>query len=105
MLILSNGYWVFQVVDQGVTQSYRDQQVYELEETRKQLMHMVPELAANLPKKKIVEIASLHSSEELFEKDGCVWVGWIGMKFDENGKLKSVSPTWNYGDKDLCFPE
>ena len=55
LLILSNGYWVFQLIDQGITQSYRDQQVYELEETRKQLMHMMPKMAENLPKQRGAE--------------------------------------------------
>jgi hypothetical protein len=104
LLVLSNGWWFYQLLDQGVSQSYRDQKIYELEETRKQLMSMLPHIAADLPKEKIVEIASGYSKTEEFEKDGCVWAGWIGLKFSPSGKLVSVSPAWNLGEPDPCFP-
>jgi hypothetical protein len=104
LLVLSNGWWFYQLLDRGITQSYRDQQIYELEETRKQLMKMMPSISADLPKEKIVEIASQYSKTEKFEKDGCLWAGWIGLKFSQSGELVSVSPSWNYGEQDPCFP-
>ena len=81
-----------------------NQQIYELEETRKQLSHTLPALSENIPRKQIIEIASRYSSFEMFEKDGCYWIGWIGFKFDDSGKLKSVSPSWNFGEQDPCYP-
>ena len=104
LLVLSNGWWLYQLLDQGVTQSYRDQQVYELEETRKQLMNMMPSIAEDLTKEKVVDIASQYSNTDKFEKDGCIWVGWIGLKFNRTGKLESVSPVWFYGEQDPCYP-
>ena len=100
LLILTNGLWLYKIFDQFVTQSFRDHQVYELEETRKQLMQMMPVLVENLPKEKIIEIASQYSNTEKFEKNGCIWVGWIGLKFGKDGNLESVSPVWLYNGKD-----
>jgi len=104
LLLASNTYWLCQVIDSGVTLSYRDQQTYELEETRKQLMATFPEVAKHVTKNEIVAAASKYTEQEGYEKEGCTWVGWLGFKFDENGKLKSVSPAWSYGEKDPCYP-
>ena len=104
LLLASNAFWLYQVVDSGVTLSYRDQQTYELEETRKQLMATFPEVASKVTKEEIIAAASKYTDQEIFEKDGCTWVGWLGFKFDENNKLKSVSPSWLYGEKDPCYP-
>lgn len=104
LLLVSNAYWLYQVVDSGVTLSYRGQQTYELEETRKQLVATFPEVAKNVSKEEIVAAASKHTNQEVFEKEGCTWVGWLGFKFDENSKLKSVSPAWSYGEEDPCYP-
>ena len=104
LLLTSNAFWLYQVIDRGVTLSYRDQQTYELEETRKQLMATFPEVARHATKEEIIAAASKHTDQEVFEKEGCTWVGWLGFKFDENGKLKSVSPAWSYGQTDPCYP-
>ncbi|MCG7964768.1 MAG: hypothetical protein N0E54_18850 [Candidatus Thiodiazotropha taylori] len=104
LLIITNGYWLYGALDQGVMLSYRDQQVYELEETRKQLMAVMPKVARNLTKEEVVTMASEHTDQEVFEKEGCTWVGWIGLKFSEKGSLLSVSPSWSYGGEDPCYP-
>jgi hypothetical protein len=102
LLVLSNGWWLYQSIDQGVTQSYRDQEYYELENRQKQIIKMMPALSENLSKEKVIEIASRHSDMQKFEKDGCTWVGWVGLKFNGKGKLESVSPI---AGNDPCSPE
>ena len=46
-------------------------------------MTVMPKLARNLSKEEVVSIASEQADQEIFEKDGCTWVGWIGLKFSE----------------------
>jgi hypothetical protein len=104
LLLASNAFWLYQVIDSGVTLSYREQQTYELEETRKQLMATFPETAKKATKNEIVTAASKFTDQEIFEKNGCTWIGRLGFKFDENNKLKSVSPSWSYGNNDPCYP-
>jgi hypothetical protein len=103
-LIIMNAGCHPQADDLAITLAYKEQQVYELEETRKQLMAILPIMSKDLSREEVIEIAKQSTDEELFDKDDCVWVGRVGLKFDETGKLAHVSPTWNYGEKDPCFP-
>ena len=102
LLLASNAFWLYQVIDTGVTLSYKNQQIHELEETRKQLMATFPEVAKNVTKAEIVAAASKYTDEEAFEKEGCTWIGWLGFKFDENNTLKFLSPSWSTGENDPC---
>lgn len=104
LLVFSNGCWLYNSIDRGITLSYRDKQIHELDETRKQLMGMLPAMSQNFSKQEVIQIASSQSNEKTFEKDGCTWVGWVGLKFNQNGILESVSPAWFYGGLDPCYP-
>ena len=105
LLLLSNGWWFYKSLDTGNVLSYRDEQIHELDETRKQLMNMLPAISGKLSKQEIIKIASSQSNEEPFEEGGCTWIEWIGFKFNDNEKLQSVSPSWSYGGHDPCFPD
>lgn len=104
LLLVSNAFWIYQTIDAGVTITYRTQQLYQLEETRKQLMAVMPEIADGMPREEVVAAAEQYTDQTSYEKDGCTWVGWLGLKFDQSGNLQSVSPSWNYGAEDPCFP-
>lgn len=47
---------------------------------------MLPALSAHF------KIASKYSDTKEFDKDSCTWVGWVGLKFNNKGKLEAVSP-------------
>lgn len=104
LLLLSNAFWLYRIVDAGVTLSYKNLRLSDLEETRKQLTATFQEIAKEKKKVDIVQAASKFTDQEVFEKDGCTWVGWLGFIFDADDTLTSVSPTWSYGDNDPCFP-
>lgn len=103
LLCLTNGWWFFQALDVAVATSYKDQQLFQLEETRKQLMASLPELAANDSKAAVIAAVSNHTSEDVYEKNGCTWAGWLGLQFDEADRLVYISPSWSYGASDTCF--
>jgi hypothetical protein len=103
LLIASNAFWLYQSFDTGITLSYKDQQIHQLDETRKQLMLMLPELAQNDTKDAVINAAKKNTDEQPFRKDGCIWIAWLGFKFDPDGKLSSLSPVWNYGEEDPCY--
>ena len=105
LLLASNAFWLYQYMDIAVTLSYRDQEAHELEETRKQIMAALPEIAKNATKREIVEASGKFTDSEVYEKGGCTWVGMMGFKFDENEKLQSVSPVWTYGGGEPCFQD
>ncbi len=64
---------------------------------------MFPEVSHALSKQQLVAIAEKQSGEESYEKDGCTWVGWLGFKFNSNGELVFVSPSWSSSEKDPCY--
>ncbi|MCC5451904.1 hypothetical protein LMJ53_09235 [Rheinheimera sp. UJ51] len=103
LLLTTNAFWLYSAVDNGVTVAYRDQQIHELDETRKQLMASLPEIANQLHKEEIIEITKKYTKLKAYDKNGCSWVGWLGLKFNENNKLQSVSPVWSYGDENPCL--
>jgi len=104
LLLASNAYWFYQFLKSDSGQSYRNQQVYELEQTQKQLMAFAPAVAKNANKDEVIAAAAKHTNQDIYTKNGCTWVGWLGLRFDETGILQSVSPAWAYGDDDPCFP-
>ena len=99
------GYIFYGSLDTGVTLSYRDQEVYQLERTRKQLMASLPILLESVDKAAIVAVMEKVADDQAWEKDGCTWVGWVGLKFAPGGRLQHVSPKWSMLEPDPCFPE
>lgn len=104
LLLASLVYALYAGIDTAVTLSYRDQNVYELEAVRKQLMATLPLVAEGIEKHHIVHAFERASNATASTKDGCVWVGWVGLKFSATGALEHVSPTWSYGEPDPCYP-
>lgn len=104
LLVITNVYWFYQLIDIGIALSYRDKQIHQLEATGKQLMAILPDVGKEATQEEIIEAASRHADEEPYEKDGCVWVGWLGLKFSSDDRLESVSPVWSFGGKDPCYP-
>lgn len=103
LLGISNVFWLYVVVDQGVTSSYQHQQIDQLNRTQEQLMAALPELAGTLTQAQVIDAVSRHSDEAPYEKDGCVWVGWLGLKFAGNGRLQAVAPVWSYAHDGPCL--
>ena len=98
-LILSNAFWIYTGIDSAVTDGYENQMLYERNETLKSLLALTPKLTQGKTKSEIVAIAESTIGEQSFQKDGITWVGWLGLKFDPQGQLTEVTPTWSYGDE------
>jgi hypothetical protein len=66
---------------------------------------LIPLLDTDLRKAELVAEIEAVFEDEAFEKDGCIWGGNLGLKFDEDDRLIHVSPNWSFvGDEDPCFP-
>jgi hypothetical protein len=104
LLLFAIVYLIYHSIDAAISLSYRDQQVHELEEANKQLMSALPSLAHGMSKAEIVAAMKGDRNESSFEKDGCTWVGSVGLKFSSDEKLVHVSPGVSYGELDPCFP-
>ncbi|WP_455205480.1 hypothetical protein [Kaarinaea lacus] len=98
-LILSNTIWIYTGIDSAVTDGYENQLLYERTETLKSLLSLTPKLTQGKTKSEIVAIAESTIGEQSFQKDGITWIGWLGLKFDQQGQLTEITPTWSYGNE------
>jgi hypothetical protein len=94
LLIGSNAWWLYSAINTGVTNMYKEQMIYERTEMLKQLISVTPELSSAKSKNEIVSIVKKSTDLAPFEKEGFVWVGWTGLKFDNEDKLVKVTPSW-----------
>lgn len=92
VLLISNAWWAFAVVDAGVTSTYQDAQLEEEQQALNQTLAVIRVLAkSGATRTQIVEAAQeAWSAGEPFEKDGYTWVGRLGLKFNEQGQLIDV---------------
>ena len=93
-LVLSNAWWLYAAIDEGVTHKYTDQMLYERGETAKTLAAALPTLTAGKSRRDIVAALETASGQEAFEKDGATHVGWVSLVFDKTGALKEARPIY-----------
>jgi hypothetical protein len=94
-LVGTNCWWLYNAIDAGVTNKYQDQMIYEQTGMLKQLIAVTPELSSDKDKTEIVAIVQKSSDLDPFEKEGAVWIGWLGLQFSDKGKLIKVIPPWD----------
>jgi hypothetical protein len=94
-LVGSNAYWAYTLLDHGVSYSYLNDSYRTARDIARQALAVIP-AAANPSASRESIIAAAKSADptgsEPFEKDGHLWVGSIGLRFDEAGKLVGASP-------------
>lgn len=96
-LVASNAWWAYRTLDAGVTYTYQSVALEDNQEALKQALAAIKASSSpNATKEKIIAAArgSLPSAD-IFEKDGYVWVGKIGLRFNSNGQLEEVTPAWD----------
>jgi hypothetical protein len=91
-LVASNLWWLYHAIDNGVTNAYMDDSMQQTSRTLKETIAILPLVANGSSKESIIKAASDASQLDPFEKDGYVWVGFLGLKFNESGKFIGVSP-------------
>jgi hypothetical protein len=88
-LLASNAYWTYRFIDQGVTLAYQDREYDEAQQALLQARAIIKVQATrNAGRAEIIQAAQkAWSAGEPFEKDGYLWVGRVGLKFDDAGRL------------------
>ena len=91
-LLLTNAWWAYRLVDAGI--SYTHQGV-SLEEERKALsgaLAIITTLGSGHASREQVlqAVQEAWPSAEPFENDGYVWIGRLGLRFDDSGRLVEV---------------
>ena len=105
LLIASNAFWLYVSFDNAVTLSYATQQLSEFDKSLEQAQMLLPVAFTATDKDSFVAKAQELQNEEGYEKDGCLWIGWLGFQFDESSNLVHVSRIWSFGDPDPCYPD
>ena len=96
-LVVSNAYWLYRVVDAGITLSYRDDSLQDHREALAQALAILPVVASleAAPQDVIAVATEASRATRSFEKEGYLWVGQLGLRFDSNGRLEAVAPAWS----------
>ncbi|QQS36622.1 MAG: hypothetical protein IPM56_01310 [Ignavibacteriales bacterium] len=97
LLILTNVFWIYNLLDQGVTLKYSDQVNYEKTETVNQLLEIYPLINYGMDKSEVIsKIKMIDSTSECFEKDGELIFGFLAFTFDSNNKLNKIEENSSY---------
>ena len=96
-LVASNLWWVYCLLDTGVTQTYMSVALDDNKQALAQTLALLPVVARpGVSRSEVLAAArSAEPSAAPFEKDGFVWVGQIGLKFNERGQLVEASRAWS----------
>jgi hypothetical protein len=88
-LVASNAWWAYHALDHGITLTYMGVSLDDNKEALSQTLAILPVVAtANASREGVLAAARLPGDKsEAFEKDGFVWIGKIGLKFDSKGQF------------------
>ena len=97
-LIGTNVVWAYWAVDAGMTHTYRAVSLEENQQALAQALAVIrTAVRPNASREQIIAAAATTAtpSPAIFEKDGYIWVGHIGLGFDDAGRLVEVVPAWS----------
>ena len=90
-LILSNAWWAYQALDVGISYTYLQKSFRGKSALLAQTLSMLPVAAdPNASKAEVIAAAQMLDGQTPHEKEGFVWVGQLGLRFDNEGRLVEV---------------
>lgn len=89
VLVLSNGWWAYRTLDAGISHTYQSASLQESQQALTQALAVIKaNAAANASRAEVIAAAqAAWPAVEPFEKDGYFWVGRLGLRFNEAGRL------------------
>jgi len=93
-LLASNAWWLYHMLDTGITLTYQDVSLHDTREALDQALAILPLVARPDASRAQVLSAAASAAQypDSFEKDGYIWVGRLGLKFNEGGQfVKAVA--------------
>ena len=92
LLVVSNGWWMLQELNAGVTEEYREQMSSERQEILREALAVMPALAAGLPQDEVLARVrkALPAAVEPCEKEGLWIADRLQFQFDRAGQLREV---------------
>ena len=91
-LVGSNAWWVYRLMDAGVSYTYQGVSLEENQQALAQSLEIIKALTpSNVSHEKIVAAAQKPwDSTEPLEKEGYLWVGRLGLRFNKANQLVEV---------------
>jgi hypothetical protein len=92
LLIATNTWWAYQVLDGGITLTYL-RASYDTSTTQLATARAIIDAQAQdgASRESIIRAAQAASKDtEPYEKNGAVWVGQLGLRFSSDGRLTKV---------------
>lgn len=88
-LVATNAFWANRVLDLGITLTYQGTSLEENQQALSQALAIIKTSAKpNASRAQVVQAAQkAWPSSEPFEKEGYLWVGRLGLRFNESGQL------------------
>lgn len=89
VLVVTNAWWAYRLLDAGVSYTYQGASLEENQQALFQALAIIKALGTNnASREQIVQAAqAAWPSTEPFEKDGYLWVGRLGLRFNQAGHL------------------
>jgi hypothetical protein len=96
LFVVSNVWWAHTVLDSGISYTYLQDSYGRSQEALSQSLAIISVIAGPDPNRsEIIEAAqSVAPTLEPFEKEGYLWVGSLGLKFDDRDRLVEVVPNF-----------
>ncbi len=93
-LVATNMFWLYKLVDAGISYTYLQTSYDDARGTALQALALLPEVARQSTNREaaIDAVQRVQPQAMPFEKDGFVWVGDIGLRFDSAGRLLEARP-------------
>lgn len=88
-LVVSNAWWAYLTLDNAVTRSYQSASLEESQQALSQALAIIKANGSSSPSRANV-VAAAHAAwpaVDPFEKDGYLWVGRLGLRFNQAGQL------------------
>jgi len=88
-LVISNAWWAYKILDFGISYTYQGVSLEESSQALSQSLAVIKAAAApDANRDSIIKAAEkAWPGFEPFEKEGFLWVGRLGLRFNEQGRL------------------
>jgi hypothetical protein len=91
LLVGSNLFWLYQSINAGISDTYLNDQFEQEHDALQQVLKILPLVSASKPKSEIISAIERQSGTAAFEKEGFIWVGSVGLHFNEAGVLVAAT--------------
>ena len=91
-LLGSNAWWAYRLLDAGVSYTYQGVSLEENQQALAQSLEIIKALASSDVSREMIVAAAQKAwgSTDPFEKNGYLWVGRLGLRFNEANELIGV---------------